>query len=190
MLRIFPPLAALLLLVAAAPMPSTPPKWTVDAAKSSLTFAVKASGQTVIGKFPGFGALIVFAPNDLAHSSAKITMDMTGVKSGDAQRDAMLPQPDWFNVLDFPQSVFQTTSFVWKGGNKYIANGVLTMKGVRKPVALPFTLDIKGDTAVMKGETILKRLDFGVGKGPDFTDETKVSFSVKVMVNVTARRAK
>ena len=176
--------------VFAAPAMASPATWTVDPAKSSLTFAVSVSGQTVTGKFKAFGALIAFDPADLAHSSAKITMPMEEAKTGDATRDAMLLKPAWFNILDFPQAVFQTTSFASLGGNKYEAKAKLALKGVTKDITLPFTLHINGNTAVMKGETELKRLEFGVGQGPDFASGTPVALSVKVMVNVTATRAK
>jgi polyisoprenoid-binding protein YceI len=189
MFRALISLLALVLFVAAAPAPA-PAKWNVDPAKSSLSFAVGVSGQTVAGTFKAFGALITFDPANLALSSAKITIPMDEAKTGDATRDAMLLKPAWFNILDFPQAVFQTTSIVSKGGNKYEAAGKLTMKGVARDVVLPFTLDIAGDTAVMKGETVLKRLDFGVGNVPDFAADTPVALNVKVIVNVTARRAK
>jgi polyisoprenoid-binding protein YceI len=175
---------------AASPAFAAPAKWNVDQAKSSLSFVVDVNGQRVTGKFAAFGALIAFDPADLANSSAKITMDMTATKSGDATRDAMLLKPDWFNVLDFPQTIYQTTGFVAKGGNAYEAQGKLTMKGVTKDVALPFTLSIKGNTAVAKGETVLMRRDFNVGQGKDFETAKPVALTVKVMVNVTARRAK
>lgn len=180
-------LASVAVVVTASAAPAT---WNVDPAKSSLTFVVGVAGQSVTGKFKAFGSLISFDPADLASSSAKITIPMDEVKTGDATRDAMLLKPDWFNILDFPQAVFQTTAFVAKGGNKYEAAGLLKLKGVSKALTLPFTLDIKGDTAVMKGETVLKRLDFGVGKHAEFMSETPVALSVKVMVNVTAKRAK
>lgn len=167
-----------------------PAKWQVDQAKSSLTFVVSINGQAITGKFKAFGALIAFDPADLAHSSAKITMDMTEVKSGDATRDAMLLKPDWFNVLDFPQAVYQTTAFVAKGGNAYEAQGKLTLKGVVLDIALPFKLTIKGNTAFAKGETTLRRLAFNVGKNKEFMSDTPVGLSVKVMVNVTAKRIK
>jgi polyisoprenoid-binding protein YceI len=172
-----------------SPAGAAPAKWNVDPAKSSLEYVVVINGQMVTGKFKAFGASIAFDPADLAQSSAKITIDMTEAKSGDATRDAMLLKPDWFNVLDFPQAVFQTTGFAAKGGNAYEAQGRLTLKGVTKDVALPFTLAIKGDTATMKGETALQRLQFNVGNGKDFLGETPVALGVKVMVNVTARRA-
>ena len=167
-----------------------PPKWQVDGAKSSLKFVVVVNGQTVTGKFASFGALIAFDPADLAHSSAKITIDMTGVKSGDSTRDAMLQKPDWFNILDFPHAVFQTTSFTSKGGNAYEALGKLTLKGTTQDVVLPFNLAITGNTGVMKGETVLKRAAFKVGQGTQFETAKPVDLDVKVLVNVTATRGK
>ena len=181
-------LASFVLMISVAA--AAPAKWNVDQARSSLGFEVMVNGQKVAGKFKAFGALIAFDPKDLVHSSAKITIPMDEAKSGDATRDAMLLKPDWFNILDFPQAVYQTTAFVSKGGNKYEAQGTLTLKGVSKPVTLPFTLAIKGNTAVAKGETTLERLQFNVGQGKDFQGPTPVALSVKVMVNVTARRAK
>jgi len=185
-------IALSILLFAFSLLPATgaPAKWNVDQAKSSLSFVVDVNGQRVTGKFAAFGALIAFDPADLANSSAKITIDMTAAKSGDATRDAMLLKPDWFNVLNFPQAIYQTTGFVSKGGNAYEAQGKLTLKGVSKDVALPFTLAITGDTAVVKGETTLTRRAFNVGAGKDFEGEKPVALSVKVMVNVTARKAK
>jgi polyisoprenoid-binding protein YceI len=183
-------LAYLAALVIALPVSAAPAKWNVDLSKSSLAYTVVVNGQTVTGKFNAFGAIIAFDPADLEHSSAKITIDMTESKTGDRTRDAMLLKPDWFNVLDFPQAVYQTTSFVSKGGNAYEAHGQLKLKGVTKEVVLPFTLDIKGNTAVAKGETVLTRRAFNVGAGKDFETGSPVALEVKVMVNVTANRAK
>lgn len=187
MRRVFAFIAAIAF---AAPSIAAPATWTVDPAKSSLSFAVSVNGQTVTGKLASFAAVIAFDPAGLAQSSAKVTIPMAGAKTDDATRDAMLPRPDWFNVAGFPQAVFRTTAFVAKGGNAYEATGKLTLKGITKDVTLPFTLSIAGDTAVMKGETVLKRLDFGVGTIKEFAGETPVALSVKVMVNVTAKRAK
>lgn len=188
MVRVF---SLLLLLVAAiAPAGAAPATWNVDQAKSSLSWTVVINGQTVTGKFKAFGAVIAFDPKDLAHSSAKITMDMTEPKSGDQTRDQMLLQPEWFNVLDFPQAVFQTTSFVAKGGNAYDVKGNLTLKGVVKEIALPMTIAINGNAATAKGELSLTRRDFNVGASQAFATDAPVALKVKVMVNVVATRAK
>ncbi len=167
-----------------------PPAWRVDPAKSALTFSVVVNGQTVKGTFPGFSALIRFDPANLAQSSARITMDMTGIRTGDRTRDVMLMKPVWFNGLDFPQAVFQTLGFQTTGSNAYTANARLSLKGTSRDISLPFTLIIKGNKAVMKGETELRRLDYKVGQDTDFLTEKPVSLSVKVMVNITAYRVK
>ena len=167
---------------------AAPPAWQVDAAKSSLTFKVNVANQSVAGKFPGFGALIRFDPADLAGSSAKITMDTTGIKTNDKTRDAMLLKPAWFNVLDFPQAKFQCDRFVSTGPGKFVCEGKLTIKGIVRPVNLPFTLDIRSNRAFMKGKTTIKRLDFKVGEGPDFASGTPVALTVDVFVELQATR--
>ena len=169
---------------------SAPTNWHVDATKSSLTFEVKVSGQTVTGRFPGFGSLIKFEPTNLAQSSVKITVDTTGIKTQDATRDAMLLKPAWFNVLDFPQAKFQSTSFVSTGPNKYLCKGKLTIKGVTREIDLPFNLIVKGSKAAMSGQANVKRLDFKIGEGPDFSSGSPVALSVKVIVNIQANKVK
>lgn len=188
MVRVF----SVLLFIAAAiaPAQAAPAKWNVNPAKSSLSWTVVINGQTVSGKFKAFGALIAFDPTDLAQSSAKITMDMTEPKSGDQTRDQMLLQPEWFNVLDFPQAVFQTTGFVSKGSNAYDVKGNLTLKGVTKEITLPMTIAVSGNAATAKGELSLTRRDFNVGGSQAFEGDTPVALKVKVMVNVAATRAK
>lgn len=185
--------AFLVVIAAMCALPSsaaTPPVWRVDASRSSLTFEVMVNGQIVTGRFPGFGSLIRFDPADLSNSSARITIDATGIKTNDTTRDAMLLKPAWFNVLDFPQANFQSTSFSSTGPNKYLCKGRLTIKGVSRDIDLPFALVINGTTATMSGESIIKRLDFKVGEGPDYTTDVPVALSVKVMVKIKATKAK
>jgi polyisoprenoid-binding protein YceI len=74
------------------------------------------------------------------------------------------------------------------GGGKYEADGDLTIRGVSKPFALPFTLTINGDQAVMSSETSVDRSLFGVGQG-EYGGADVVPFDVKLRVSVQAKRA-
>ena len=67
-----------------------------------------------------------------------------------------------------------------------IEDGVLTLRGVEKPVVLPFTLKIDGDTATMTGATTIDRRDFGIGT-TSYGDEKTVAFAVAVDVALTAK---
>jgi polyisoprenoid-binding protein YceI len=165
---------------------AAPAQWTVDGAKSTLTFHVVANGQPVDGTLP-FGAVIAFDPADLVHSSIKATIDMTGPKSGNSTRDAMLPLPAWFDAKQFPKAHFDTTSITSKGGDKYEAAGTLNIKGIGKPVSLPLTLTISGNTAHAVGETTIQRLDYKIGEGKDYAPPA-AALEVKVTVDITATR--
>ena len=59
---------------------------------------------------------------------------------------------------------------------------------LKKPVTLPFTLAISGDTARMSGAIVLNRTAFGVGQGQWTTGEV-VDTKVTVNVALTAHRA-
>ena len=74
------------------------------------------------------------------------------------------------------------------GGGKYQASGDLTIRGVSKPVLLPFTLAISGDTARMNGSLVLNRTAFGIGQGQWKTGDV-VASEVTVTVALTAHRA-
>ena len=179
-------LAVAILLVPATAL-AAPPVWKVDTAKSKLGFHLVAGGQPVDGVFPAFDAVVAFDPSDLAHSSIKVTINVTRAHSGNTTRDAMLPLPAWFDAKQFPKAHFDATTITWKGGEKYEAVGALSLKGLSKPVTLPFTLTISGNTAHAFGETTIKRRDFKVGDGKDY-DPPAAALDVKVTVDIIAMR--
>lgn len=162
--------------------------WTVDKANSKIRFRSAFSGTAFEGGFSRWDAQINFDPKNLAASKAVISVDLASVSSGDSDRDEALPSADWFNVAKSPRAVFTTTAITGGTGGKYIAAGTLSLRGVTKPIVLPFTLSITGDTARMTGQVVLNRSQFGVGQG-QFTAADTVPFEVTVPVTVVAKRA-
>jgi polyisoprenoid-binding protein YceI len=178
---------ALMGLLLAAPAFAAPSSWTVDPA-SKLTFQGAMNGQVFNGTFKRWSAQIVFDPKALAASKAVVTINVASAATGDADRDQALPTDDWLAASKFAQATFVTRSFRDLGGGKYAADGDLTIRGVKKPVTLPFTLAISGDTAKMSGAIVLNRTTFGVGQGQWTTGEV-VDTKVTVNVSLTAHRA-
>ena len=78
-------------------------------------------------------------------------IDLASVDSGDAQRDQSLPASDWFDVAEHPKATFTATRFEKTGADRFVAHGTLDLRGVKKPVDLPFTLHITGDKAQVSG---------------------------------------
>ena len=67
-------------------------------------------------------------------------------------------------------------------GNKYAADGILSLRGVSKPVVLTFTWTA-GAKPVLAGTAVVKRLDFGVGSG-DWADVGVIPNEIKVTTKV------
>jgi polyisoprenoid-binding protein YceI len=166
---------------------AAPPRWIVDKAKSSLRFRATQTGREFEGEFERFEAKIAFDPDNLSNSSIDATVDMTSARTGDKQRDTALPGEDWFAVKRFPTAWFFADGLVKTDEGAYEARGALTMRGEVRPLTLPFTLAIDGDTATARGAVTILRTDFGVGQG-DFATGEWVGLEVKVEVDIVATR--
>ena len=171
----------------AVPTFAAPPIWTVDPA-SKLTFTGAMNGEAFTGTFKRWTAQIAFDPKALAASKVAVQIDVASGSTGDGDRDTALPTDDWFSAAKFARASFVSKSFRDLGGGKYEATGDLTIRGATKPVTLPFTLVIAGDTAKMNGAVVLNRTAFGVGQGQWKTGEV-VDTKVTVNVALTAHRA-
>lgn len=162
--------------------------WTVDPAKSKLGFSGKQTGEAFSGTFKTFAATIDFDPAKPEAAHVTVTVDTGSAATGDQQRDEAMPGEDWFSAKSFPQAKFEATGFKPLGGDKYEADGTLAIRGVSKPVVLPFTLTTSGDAAHAVGRAQLVRSAFGVGQGAWATDEY-VAFEVGVDIDLTATKA-
>ena len=174
--------------LATAPALAAPTVWTVDPAASKLAFQGAVSGTSFTGAFQRWSAQIVFDPKALAASHVTVLVDLASAASGNADRDQTLPTTDWFWVAKFARATFVSHAFRDLGGGRYVADGDLTLRGVTRPVSLPFTLAIAGDKATMSGSTAFDRTAFGVGQGQWKTGDV-VATKVGVNVSLTAHRA-
>jgi cytochrome b561 len=171
----------------AAPVMAAPPVWKVVPAASSITFSGTHAGSAFTGKFGQWAAQIAFDPADLAHSSARVVIATATGKTGDGLRDTSLSQEEWFDPAHFPRATFATTKIVAAGPGRYVADGVLTIKGKAVPVKLPFTLKIVGTTATMNGSVAVDRLAFGMGAQSD-PQGAFVSKQIGLTIAVTAKK--
>ena len=181
-MRYFPVLIGALFLFAA---PAQAAHWNVDAAHSKLGFTVIWAKQPFTATFQNWKANIDFDPANLAVSKADVTIATGSMNSGDSDTDASIKGDIGFGVDKFPTARFVSTGFTHKSGNDYVAQGNLTLKGVTKPVTLPFTLTIAGKQAHMVGSASVMRNLFGVGTG-EWAKPDPVAWDVKVNIDITA----
>lgn len=161
--------------------------WAIVPAQSKLQFRTTMYGSEFTGDLPDFNGTIIFNPDDLSTARADIRINMAKVTTGDSDRDSNIGGAAWFDSAAFPEARYEAAKFEKADGNNYVAIGNLTIRGKTMPVVIPFTLDIAGNTAHMKGDVTLSRLDYGMGEG-EWEDEKTVGHDVEVLIDVTAIR--
>lgn len=160
--------------------------WTVISDKSHIKFTAKQEGKPFTGEFTVFSADINFDSENLASSSVTVTIPIKQAEAGNNDRNATLLGKAWFSAKKFPEAVFQSSNITLIEEGSYLAKGELSLKGVSKPLDLPFTLSIS-DEAVMTSQITLDRTTWNVGEDPWNTDEW-VSKEVVLDIQVTATR--
>jgi polyisoprenoid-binding protein YceI len=161
-------LAALALGPAAPDAAAVATAWTVDPARSQLTFHPRLAGGEFAGRFERFDATIRFDPADLAHSSLLVVVDLLGARTGDTDRDAALQGSDFFQTARWPRGTFASTGIKPLGNGRFEATGKLTLRDVTRDVRVQLRFDSTapaGSAARLVGSANVRRLEFGVGQG-------------------------
>lgn len=149
-------------------------KWSVDKAHAKVGFTIThLMISEVDGHFKKFDASITSSKADFSDAVFEISIDAASVDTDIEKRDEHLRGADYFDVAQYPQITYKSTSVKHLEGKKYIVNGNLTMRGVTKPIVLNLTLNGIGKNmrnqkpiAGFKVTGIINRTDFGVGKSP------------------------
>lgn len=163
-----------------------PTGWAVQDGRLGIT-AVQL-GSEVEGQFEEWNAAINFDPDLPGDVKGDVTVQIAipSLKLGSVTSDAL--KPEFFAAEEFPTATFTADITEAEGENSYLADGVLSLKGVEQPLALPFTLVIDGDTAQMEAQTVIDRRDFGIGTA-SYNDESTVAYDSNVTVTLTAVRS-
>jgi polyisoprenoid-binding protein YceI len=177
-----------LLTAALSIAPAEAAHWNVDRGKSHLGFTVNWSNEPFVATFKSWSAQIDFDPADLAHSHVLASIDLGSEGSDTPDNDDGLKGPEGFSVAQFPKAQFETTSIVSKGGDNYVAMGKLSLHGVSRPVALPFTLKISGNSAHAAGKVVVLRTDFGLGQG-EWAGPNPIAHEVLIDLDIVATKA-
>ncbi len=145
----------------------TPGTWTLDAAHSEIAFLVRHSGfLKVRGTFDEFTATVTVDETGAA-AQAQATISTASINTRQADRDGHLKSGDFFDVEQFPEASFVSTS-ITGSGESLVVTGDLTIKGITKSVSFPVQFggvvnDPFGATrAMVQGELEINRSDFDI----------------------------
>ena len=159
----------------------TEQQWAVITEQSTLGFSNNYDGIEFDGEFSTFNAELFFDASAIDTGFFDVTIDTASVTTFNPDWDSSLPDEEWFNILQFPEAHYRASAFI-KEGDKYIAQGQLTLKGFSRAVPLRFTWVERDDGKVnFNGTATVKRTDFGIGSGL-WQDDATIGFDVEVKV--------
>ena len=155
-------------------------QYPIDVNHSNVGFSVPILNglSKVKGKFTDFTINLVNDEKDITKSSVNVSIKATSINTGIEGRDKHLRTADFFDVEKFPDITFQS-SRIEKKGKQLIAHGTLTMHGVAKEIALPFTVtgvdenaDKTKKSVGYSASIVLNRRDYGI----NYTHKTVPNF--------------
>lgn len=116
---------------------ATQSKWAVDTTHTEVHFKIKHLViSTVTGSFKKFSGTANFGDENFSNPSIHFSIDPSSIDTNQSQRDGHLVSPDFFDVAQYPEIVFESTGMNKVKGDHYKLLGNLTMKGVTKAVEL------------------------------------------------------
>lgn len=174
---------------------AAPTTYVMDPLHSFPNFTINHLGMSTIhGRFDKMaGKITIDQGAKIGSLEAKIAS--VSVNTGDSKRadgtrsrDEHLRSADFFNSAEFPEMVYKSTKFNFKGDDVESVDGTLTMLGVTRPVKLTVTSFKCGPHPFSKKpmcgadvQTTIKRTDWGIKFGvPAIADD------VNLMLNIEA----
>ncbi len=176
--------------IGAAPHPRPPqdrilPEGNWRVSEGDIRLTVTQFGREVTGRLPDWEAQITWDDQaglgPAGHTTVRI--DLRTLTLGALTAQAL--GPDFLDVADHPQAVFDATLTRVTDGQR--AEGTLTLRGETRPVSFPFRLSTDHGTAYAGATLTLDRRDFGIGD--NLPDPDVLGHEVEVRITLEASRA-
>lgn len=123
--------------------------WKIDPAHSNISFSISYFNIGEIkGTFENYAGSFKNIDTITKTSNLNINIKTASINTLQSKRDEHLRTNDFFNVNEYPEISFSSTSFKQITDNKYELKGELTMRGITKSITL---------TAIYKGSYVHPR---------------------------------
>ena len=143
--------------------------YALDPTHTRIGFVARHAMVTKVrGAFNEFEGTAHLDGDDVPRSSATVTISAASIDTRQAQRDEHLRSNDFLAMDEFPTITFTSTAARQTGEAEFELDGDLTIRGVTRPVTIPFTYegtakDPFGNVRVgFDGSVVINRKDFGV----------------------------
>lgn len=181
--------AALAFATVTAPALAAPETYRLDAGHTFPRFSYSHFGfSTQLSRFNRTTGTVTL--DRAARTGAvDITIDTTSVDTGFALFDEHIQAEDFLDTAKHPTATFRSSKVVFSGDTPTAVEGVLTLKGVSRPVTLKVTSFqamphpiLKKDAIGANATVTVKRTDFNMGKyAPHVGDDVTIDVAVEAI---------
>ena len=173
----------------AAPVLAAPETYVVDGNHTYPRFSYSHFGfSTQLSHFNKTTGKVVL---DKAAKTATvdIEIDTKSVDTGYATFNEHIQGEDFLDTAKYPTATFKSSKVVFEGDKPVAIEGLLTLKGVTKPVtltvssykAMPHPM-MKKDAIGANAWTVVKRSEFNAGKyAPNVGDEVRIDIAIEAI---------
>jgi len=168
---------------------AAPVTYTLDTHHTFPRFSYSHLGySTQLSSFSNTTGQVVFDP-EAKTGSVDIVIDIKSVNTGAADFNEHIQGEDFLDTAKFPTATFKSTKVVFEGDKPKSIDGLLTIKGVTKPVTLTVTSFqamvhpmLKKPAIGANAFTVIKRSEFNAGKYvPYVGDEVRIDIALEAM---------
>lgn len=181
-------LAAILclsLVFPAVPSAATPARYTLDKSASTVAFDVPFGADKINGRMPVAHADIALDFDRPAASRVNVAMSAAGARTSLPFATGAMKSESVLDTGRHPNITFTSTSLASTGPNSARVEGMLTMRGVTRPVTLDARIfRTAGDSNALSVElnTAVSRAAFGATGYPDMVGDT-VRIHIRALLN-------
>jgi polyisoprenoid-binding protein YceI len=144
-------------------------EYAIDPAHSRIGFVARHAMVTKVrGSFNDFEGGGYFDATSPEKSHVEVTIKATSIDTRNADRDAHLRGNDFFDMEQFPEIRFVSTSVKAVEPELYRVTGDLTIKGVTNPVSIDFEYTgaavdpFQNQRVGFEGNVTVNRKDWGI----------------------------
>lgn len=137
--------------------------WVIVPEKSRIDVTYREDGESKPGRFAAFKGEGRLDPDAPERASLSLEIEVDSIELADRFRSEFVQSEAWFDERAHPTASFELTRLRPIDGDRFAAEGALTIKGHTETIETEVTLTIDGDTAVADGAVSFDRLTFRLG---------------------------
>lgn len=170
---------------------AAPLTYEVDSTHTFPRFSYSHFGlSTQLSSFSKTSGKVVFDAQART-GSVDITIDMKSVNTGFADFNGHIQGEDFLDTDRYPTTTFKSSRVVFDGDKPRSIDGLLTIKGVTRPVTLTVSSFLAMPHPMLRkpalganAHTTIKRTEFNAGKfAPYVGDEVRIDIAIEAIAN-------